>query len=119
VGTNGTVCDVYLGLCFEEVILWITTLIILERYRCAESLQSQNFGKPWTTGSPRRQGGPSPKSSIATLACLASMLSPDITMTVRLFGEKSCIQAIGMSLIDFTSRASDAIGASHKGKHAA
>src|ERR1017187_7832107 len=37
--------------------------------------------------------------------CLASVSSPDVKMTVRgLFGEKSCIQAIGMLLIDFTSR---------------
>jgi hypothetical protein len=37
---------------------------------------------------------------------LASVSSPDVKMTVRgLFGEKSCIQAIGMLLIDLTSRA--------------
>jgi hypothetical protein len=48
-----------------------------------------------------------------------SVSSPDATITVRLFGENSCIQAIGMLLIDFTSRASDPIDASHKGKRAA
>src|SRR6202021_2305179 len=43
---------------------------------------------------------------------LASASSPDVKMTVRgLFGEKSCIQAIGMLLIDFTSRAPTAISA--------
>ena len=37
---------------------------------------------------------------------LASLSSPDIKMTVRgLFGEKSCIHAIGILLIDLTSRA--------------
>ena len=45
-------------------------------------------------------------------SCLASVSSPDVKMTVRgLFGEKSCIQAIGMLLIDFTSRAPTAISA--------
>src|SRR5580700_11500351 len=44
--------------------------------------------------------------------CLASASSPDVKMTVRgLFGEKSCSQAIGMLLIDFTSRAPTAISA--------
>jgi hypothetical protein len=39
-------------------------------------------------------------------SCLASVSSPDVKMTVRgLFGEKSFIQAIGMLLIDLTSRA--------------
>jgi len=38
-------------------------------------------------------------------SCLASLSSPDVKMTERgLFGEKSRIQAIGMLLIDFTSR---------------
>ena len=42
--------------------------------------------------------------------CLASVSSPDVKMTVRgLFGEKSCIQSIGMLLIDFTSLAPTAI----------
>ncbi len=45
-------------------------------------------------------------------SCLAPASSPDVKMTVRgLFGEKSCIQAIGMLLIDFTSRAPTAISA--------
>ena len=44
--------------------------------------------------------------------CLASVSSPDVKMTVRgLFGEKSWIQAIGMLLRDFTSRAPTAISA--------
>jgi hypothetical protein len=43
---------------------------------------------------------------------LASMSSPDVKITVRgLFGEKSCIQSIGMLLIDFTRRAPTAISA--------
>ncbi len=43
---------------------------------------------------------------------LASMSPPDVKMTVRgLFGEKSCIQSIGMLLIDLTSRAPAAISA--------
>jgi hypothetical protein len=45
-------------------------------------------------------------------SCFASRSSPDVKMTVRgLFGEKSCIQAIGMLLIDLTSRAPTAISA--------
>jgi hypothetical protein len=45
-------------------------------------------------------------------SCLASVSSPDVKMTVRgLFGENSCIQAIGMLLIDFTSRVPTAISA--------
>ena len=45
-------------------------------------------------------------------SCFASVSSPDVKMTVRgLFGEKSCIQAIGMLLIDLTSRAPTAISA--------
>ena len=45
-------------------------------------------------------------------SCLASVSSPDAMMTVRgLFGEKSCIQSIGMLLIDFTIRAPTAISA--------
>src|SRR5580698_3893615 len=45
-------------------------------------------------------------------SCLASASLPDVKMTVRGFcGEKSCIQAIGMLLIDFTSRALTAISA--------
>jgi len=45
-------------------------------------------------------------------SCLASLSSPDVKMTVRgLFGVKSCIQAIGMLLIDLTSRAPTAISA--------
>src|ERR1700689_2273818 len=44
--------------------------------------------------------------------CLASASSPDVKMTVRgLAGEKSCIQSIGMLLIDFTIRAPTAISA--------
>src|ERR1700727_826608 len=43
---------------------------------------------------------------------LASLSAPDVKMTVRgLFGEKSCIQSIGMLLIDFTIRAPTAISA--------
>jgi hypothetical protein len=45
-------------------------------------------------------------------SCLASVSSPYVKITVRgLFGEKSCIQAIGMLLIDFTSLAPTAISA--------
>jgi hypothetical protein len=45
-------------------------------------------------------------------SCLAWVSSPDVKITVRgLLGEKSCIQAIGMLLIDFTSRAPTAISA--------
>ncbi len=45
-------------------------------------------------------------------SCLALVSSPDVKMTVRgLFGEKSCIQAIGMLLIDLTSRTPTAISA--------
>ena len=43
---------------------------------------------------------------------LASLSSPDVKMTVfGLFDEKSCIQAIGILLIDFTSLAPAAISA--------
>src|ERR1700749_4952807 len=43
---------------------------------------------------------------------LASLSSPDVKMTVfGLFDEKSCIQAIGILLIDFTSLAPGAISA--------
>jgi hypothetical protein len=42
----------------------------------------------------------------------SSASSPDVKRTVRgLFGEKSCIQDIGMLLMDFTNRASTAISA--------
>jgi hypothetical protein len=45
-------------------------------------------------------------------SCLASLSSPDVKITVRgLLGEKSCIQAIGMLLIDLTRRAPTAISA--------
>lgn len=45
-------------------------------------------------------------------SCLASVSSPDVKMTVGgLLGEKSCIQSIGMLLIDSTSLAPTAISA--------
>jgi len=43
---------------------------------------------------------------------LASWSSPEVKMTVRgLFGEKSCIQSVGMLLIDLTGRAPTAMSA--------
>jgi hypothetical protein len=54
---------------------------------------------------------PSPSISSMTVL-LASSSSPEVKMTVRGFCfEKSCIQAMGMLLIDFTSRAPGAISA--------
>jgi len=48
----------------------------------------------------------------STTRCLASWSSPEVKMTVRgLFGEKSCLQSIGMLLMDLASRAPGAISA--------